>query len=67
VSLRNDIALLKLEVEDSPITLSSTVHPACLPTNEQILEVDEGTICIVTGWGGLGKSINPANQFVLGL
>uniref|UniRef100_A0AAY4B716 pancreatic elastase II n=1 Tax=Denticeps clupeoides TaxID=299321 RepID=A0AAY4B716_9TELE len=42
----NDIALIKLE---TPVPVSDTVTPACLPEPEFILPHDES--CYVTGWG----------------
>uniref|UniRef100_A0AAY4B7E7 pancreatic elastase II n=1 Tax=Denticeps clupeoides TaxID=299321 RepID=A0AAY4B7E7_9TELE len=44
--IRNDIALIKLE---TPVPVSDTVTPACLPEPEFILPHDES--CYVTGWG----------------
>ncbi|XP_034029084.1 LOW QUALITY PROTEIN: chymotrypsin-like elastase family member 2A [Thalassophryne amazonica] len=46
--IRNDIALIKLA---SPVKLSNTIMPACLPDNGVILP--HGTACYVTGWGRL--------------
>uniref|UniRef100_A0A3B4YPJ7 pancreatic elastase II n=1 Tax=Seriola lalandi dorsalis TaxID=1841481 RepID=A0A3B4YPJ7_SERLL len=48
---RNDIALIKLS---SPVTLSDTVMPACLPDRDSVLP--HGSPCYVTGWGRLSTS-----------
>ncbi|XP_016891320.1 chymotrypsin-like elastase family member 2A [Cynoglossus semilaevis] len=45
---RNDIALIKLS---SPVTLSDTISPACLP--EEDVTLAHGSPCYVTGWGRL--------------
>ncbi|XP_061759773.1 chymotrypsin-like elastase family member 2A isoform X2 [Nerophis ophidion] len=45
---RNDIALIKLS---SPVLLSDTIMPACLPQPHAVLP--HGTACYVTGWGRL--------------
>uniref|UniRef100_A0A3B4TA27 pancreatic elastase II n=1 Tax=Seriola dumerili TaxID=41447 RepID=A0A3B4TA27_SERDU len=47
----NDIALIKLS---SPVTLSDTVMPACLPDRDFVLP--HGSPCYVTGWGRLSTS-----------
>ncbi|KAJ0036471.1 hypothetical protein NQD34_005148 [Periophthalmus magnuspinnatus] len=46
--IRNDIALIKLE---SPVTLSDTITPACMPVAGYILPNEAP--CYVTGWGRL--------------
>ncbi|CAJ1085503.1 chymotrypsin-like elastase family member 2A [Xyrichtys novacula] len=46
--IRNDIALIKLS---TPVTLSDSIMPACLPNSGDIL--DHGAPCYVTGWGRL--------------
>ncbi|XP_028266460.1 chymotrypsin-like elastase family member 2A [Parambassis ranga] len=48
---RHDIALIKLS---SPVTLSDTIMPVCLPDQGVILP--HGTPCYVTGWGRLSTS-----------
>ncbi|KAF7209553.1 chymotrypsin-like elastase family member 2A [Nothobranchius furzeri] len=42
----NDIALIKLS---SPVKLSDTIKPACLPNSGEVLP--HGAPCYVTGWG----------------
>uniref|UniRef100_A0A673AIH0 pancreatic elastase II n=1 Tax=Sphaeramia orbicularis TaxID=375764 RepID=A0A673AIH0_9TELE len=44
----NDIALIKLS---TPVKLSNTIMPACLPPSGQVLPHDSP--CYVTGWGRL--------------
>uniref|UniRef100_A0AAQ6IDR8 Peptidase S1 domain-containing protein n=1 Tax=Anabas testudineus TaxID=64144 RepID=A0AAQ6IDR8_ANATE len=44
--IRNDIALIQLK---SPVALSDTITPACLPAADFILPHDDP--CYVTGWG----------------
>uniref|UniRef100_A0A673AGR1 pancreatic elastase II n=1 Tax=Sphaeramia orbicularis TaxID=375764 RepID=A0A673AGR1_9TELE len=46
--IRNDIALIKLS---TPVKLSNTIMPACLPPSGQVLPHDSP--CYVTGWGRL--------------
>lgn len=41
-----DFALLKLA---KPITFSYKIKPIALPSAD--LKVDDGTICVVSGWG----------------
>ncbi|CAJ0956547.1 unnamed protein product [Ranitomeya imitator] len=41
-----DIALVKLE---SPVAFTSSIHPVYLPS--QAVQLPEGTLCWVTGWG----------------
>uniref|UniRef100_A0A3B3Z0U9 pancreatic elastase II n=1 Tax=Poecilia mexicana TaxID=48701 RepID=A0A3B3Z0U9_9TELE len=48
---RNDIALIKLS---SPVALSDTITPACLPERDVVLP--HGTPCFVTGWGRLSTN-----------
>ncbi|XP_043102059.1 chymotrypsin-like elastase family member 2A isoform X2 [Puntigrus tetrazona] len=45
-SIRDDIALIKLQ---TPVTLSGTISPACLPPDGYILP--HNAPCYVTGWG----------------
>uniref|UniRef100_A0A673GSA8 pancreatic elastase II n=1 Tax=Sinocyclocheilus rhinocerous TaxID=307959 RepID=A0A673GSA8_9TELE len=45
-NLRNDIALIKLQ---TPVTLSDTISPACLPPDGHVLP--HNAPCYVTGWG----------------
>ncbi|XP_041952915.1 chymotrypsin-like elastase family member 2A isoform X2 [Alosa sapidissima] len=45
---RNDIALIKLQ---TPVTVSHTIMPACLPDAGHVLDHDFP--CYVTGWGRL--------------
>lgn len=44
----NDIALIKLA---TPVTVSDTIAPTCLPTNGDVLP--HNAPCYVTGWGRL--------------
>ncbi|XP_043835237.1 serine protease 42-like [Dromiciops gliroides] len=44
--IRNDLALIRL---DSPVKLSQTIQPICLPSNKFSLK--NGTRCWVAGWG----------------
>lgn len=46
--LSNDIALIKLA---TPVTVSDTITPTCLPTNGDVLP--HNAPCYVTGWGRL--------------
>ncbi|XP_030640922.1 chymotrypsin-like elastase family member 2A [Chanos chanos] len=46
--IRNDIALIKLQ---TPVTLSDSISPACLPPSGSILP--NNFPCYVTGWGRL--------------
>ncbi|XP_041952919.1 chymotrypsin-like elastase family member 2A [Alosa sapidissima] len=46
--IRNDIALIKLQ---TPVTVSHTIMPACLPEAGHVLDHDFP--CYVTGWGRL--------------
>ncbi|XP_017351041.1 vitamin K-dependent protein C isoform X1 [Ictalurus punctatus] len=50
LTVDNDIALLRLE---SPVTFSTYIVPACLPSRdlaERVLHLN-GTMTVVTGWG----------------
>ncbi|XP_054905471.1 chymotrypsin-like elastase family member 2A isoform X1 [Poeciliopsis prolifica] len=55
---RNDIALIKLS---SPVALSDTITPACLPDRDVVLP--HGTPCLVTGWGRLSTN-GPASDIL---
>ena len=48
----NDIALIKLA---TPVVISDSIMPACLPDNEVILP--NGAPCYVTGWGRLWSTL----------
>ncbi|XP_062854469.1 chymotrypsin-like elastase family member 2A [Trichomycterus rosablanca] len=47
-NIRNDIALIKLQ---TPVQLSDTIMPSCLPDEGNVLP--DGAPCYVTGWGRL--------------
>lgn len=54
----NDIALLRL---DSPITFSTFIVPACLPSQDlasRVLHLN-GTMTVVTGWGSEKEGVAP--------
>ena len=47
-----DFALVKLA---APVEFNDHVAPACFPSEADNIEVDDKSVCVVTGWG----SVNP--------
>ena len=55
-TLVNDIAILTLK---TPVRISSTIKPVCLPTFHDSYE---GQLVTVAGWGDLSERVGPPNE-----
>ncbi|ERL91084.1 hypothetical protein D910_08426, partial [Dendroctonus ponderosae] len=61
-SLKNDVALLRLA---TPITMSNSAMPLCLPRASTNFITTPPTTCLVAGWGQTAFNVNDAPTNIL--
>merc|ERR1712126_358054 len=59
--ISNDIGILRLT---SPVQLSSTVQPVCLPSSPSEYLYRIGSLAVATGFGKIGSAGRPSNQLM---